>query len=100
MNNITLRLPLAMVLAGAIGACSNPVQHDDEHAEPEGIVIRAGATELVRVEGIDPGGVVTGALSVAVGAESPDLTVSFIDHDGDDITLHADEYWLEVESSS
>lgn len=99
MNNINLRLPLAVLLAGALGACSNPVEHED-HAEPEGIVIRAGATELVRVEGTGPTAVVTGTLSVAAGVDSPDLTVSFIDHDGDDIDLDEHEYWLAVESAN
>ena len=42
--------------------------------------------------------VVTGALSVAAGGTSPELTVSFIDHDGDDIALEAGEYWVEVGS--
>lgn len=100
MNNINLRAPLGVLLLGALtGACSNPVS-DDDHAEPEGIVIRTGTTELVRVEGIGSGGVVTGALSVETGAQSPVLTVSFIDHDGDDIALELDEFWLEVSSNS
>lgn len=101
MNNINFRAPLAMVLlAGLAAACNNPVSHEDEHAEPEGIVIRAGSTEVVRVEGIGAAGVVTGALSVEAGAQSPVLSVTFIDHDGDDIALELDEFWLDVTSSS
>jgi hypothetical protein len=98
MNNINLRSPLAVLLLAAFGACENPVSHED-HAEPEGIVIRAGTTELVRVEGTGAGGVVTGAVSVSVGAQSPELTVSFIDHDGDDLPLEPGEYWLSGQST-
>lgn len=100
MNNITLRAPLAMaLLAGVVAACSNPVSEED-HADPDGIVIRAGATEMVRVEGIGPTAEVTGALSIEAGAQTPVLTVTFIDHDGDDLTLELDEFWLEVVSSN
>lgn len=100
MNNITLRAPLAMaLLATMVAACSNPVSEED-HAEPDGIVIRAGGTEMVRVDGTGPTGQVTGTLSLEAGAQTPVLTVTFIDHDGDDLTLELDEYWLDVESSN
>lgn len=100
MNNITFRAPLAIALvAGTLAGCDNPLSHED-HAEPEGIVIRAGTTEMVRVEGIGPTGEVTGAVSLVAGVETPVLTVSFIDHDGDDITLDTGEYWLSVESTN
>lgn len=99
MNNINLRAPLAIALmASALAACENPVSHED-HAEPEGIVIRAGATELVRVEGIGATGQASGLLSIAAGGETPLLTVSFIDHDGEDLTLDPDEYWIDAESA-
>lgn len=95
MNSIDLRSPLAvMLLAGLFAGCENPVSHED-HTEPEGIVIRAGTTELVRVD--DAG--VTGSIDVAVGAQTPELTVTFIDHDGDDITLDEHEYSIDVEST-
>jgi hypothetical protein len=96
MTIINFRSPLAIIaLAGVLGACDNPVEHED-HAQPDGVVIRAGAAEIIRVD--DDG--VQGALTVVAGAETPDLTVTFVDHDGDDITLEADEYWLSVSSAS
>ncbi|HSJ30660.1 MAG TPA: hypothetical protein VK933_04445 [Longimicrobiales bacterium] len=93
MNNINFRSPLAVLLmAGVVGACDNPVSHEEDHAEPDGMVLRASGTEVVRIG--DDG--VTGALTVAVGTQSPELTVTFIDHEGSDVALDPHEYWVEV----
>jgi hypothetical protein len=96
MDSINFRSPLAAVLlAVVVGACNNPVSHED-HAEPDGIVLRAGATEVIRVN--DDG--VTGALTVVAGAQSPELSVVYIDHDGDDLTLDPAEFWVSVSSAN
>jgi hypothetical protein len=98
MNSINFRSPLAVLVFGAaVAACENPVSSQD-HSEPEGLVVRAGATEVIRVAGAGTGATVTGALVVAAGAQSPELTVTFIDHDGDDLTLDPTEHWVSVES--
>lgn len=97
MNNINFRSPLAVLLmASVVGACENPVSHEEDHAEPDGLVLRASGTEVVRIS--DAG--VTGALTVAAGAQSPELTVTFIDHEGSDIALDPQEFWVEVKSAN
>ncbi|HEX2167143.1 MAG TPA: hypothetical protein VHG09_07875 [Longimicrobiales bacterium] len=100
MNNINWRSPLAgVLLATLVVACENPVSHEEDHAEPEGVLIRAGAAEVARIEGSGEAAVVTGALSVTAGGESPVLTVSFIDHDGHDVAFDPHEYGLDVQSA-
>lgn len=100
MNSINFRSPLAILaLVATVAACDNPVS-SEEHSEPEGVILRAGATEVIRVQGVGAGATVTGALTVVAGAQSPELTVVFIDQDGDEITLDPTEYWVNVVSVS
>jgi hypothetical protein len=99
VNSINFRASLAMLVVGlALGACENPVT-PEHHEEPEGLVIRAGSTELIRVVGALGAGVVTGELAVAAGQQTPELTVTFIDEHGDDLAFD-DEYSLDVASTS
>lgn len=100
MNKIHFRSVLALLAVVAVSAgCDNPVSDDDEdHAVPSGIVIRTGGAELIRVVGfINP--VVTGALTVSANGQTPLLTATYIDDEGDDITL-LPEYYLGVTPAS
>ena len=55
--------------------------------------------EALYLEVTVDGQTVTGQIDVAVGVETADLTVTFLDHDGDAVTLDADMY-LEVSSAN
>ena len=100
MNKIHFRSAIAfLALTAVVAGCDNPVSDDDDdHAVPSGIVIRAGTTEMIRVVGFQ-NPVVTGALTVSAGGQSPVLRATYIDSEGDDITL-VDEYYLGVASVS
>lgn len=96
MNRIAKLFGILALTAVAAPACDNPVDdHDDEHAEAEGVVVLSGSTQLVRVLE----GQVTGSLTVAAGATRPGLTVRFIDHDGRTIAPESGTY-LDVTSSN
>ena len=84
----------------------NPVdsEHEEEHAEAVGLIVRDSGTEIVRVES----GQVTGEIEIGPGEETALLSVRFIDEDGylftpdenDDYALDweiADESIAEVE---
>ncbi len=87
------------VILGGLTACSNPAEDDedhDEHAEEiEGVALVLGDDEVVEV--LDAG--VTGSLSVEEGETTGEITVEFLDHDGEEV--HAedldDEFSLGVE---
>ncbi|HEX6309793.1 MAG TPA: hypothetical protein VFZ69_16585 [Longimicrobiales bacterium] len=99
MNSINFRAPLAWLgLAAALAACENPVTPAD-HEEPEGLVLLDGATEVLRVIGRGAVGVASDTLRVAAGAQTPELTVSFIDEHGDALTID-EENTLAVVSDS
>lgn len=99
MNKIHFRTTLAFLLCAVVSAgCENPVE-EHQDIDPDGIVIRAGATEVIRVVGLaNP--VITGSLTVPEGGQSPLLTATYTDSEGDDITLDTSEYWLGVISAS
>jgi hypothetical protein len=83
----------ALVGALTLAACDDdPTGPDDDHSDPEGLVIRMGGVTLVTVSGTQ----ITGELAIDVGEESADMSVEFTDADGDPIELDDDEY-LEVE---
>lgn len=68
-------------LLGA-GACSDPAGLDD-HSEPEGVVLRIGGQVVASYDGDTRKW--TGDLSVTAGQSTGRMTVTFVDHDGDDI---------------
>ena len=79
-------------------------EHEEEHAEAVGLIVRDSGTEIVRVES----GQVTGEIEVGPGEETALLSVRFLDEDGylftpdenDDYALDweiADESIAEVE---
>ncbi len=71
-----------LIMSGLV-ACSNPAEdEDEEHAEVEGLVLVLGGEEVVRVAEAE----VTGSLTVDIGGEATsDITVGFLDHDGDEV---------------
>ena len=71
---------LVLFIAGC-GDDDNPVdsEHEEEHAEAVGLIIRSSGEEIVRVES----GQVTGEIEVGHGKETALLSVRFIAEDGD-----------------
>lgn len=74
-----------------LAACdSNSVDdHDDEHGDAEGLVLRANGQQIVEVKE----GVATGKITVQAGDESPLIIVEFQDHDGHEV--HAEDLGAE-----
>lgn len=89
----TLGAALALWTLLGTGACSDPAGLDD-HAEPEGVVLRIGGQTVASYDGDTRQW--TGDLSVAAGQSTAQITVVFVDHDGDPITVDSDSY-LEVD---
>lgn len=83
-------LLMVVVLGGCVAG--NPVDPDDDHFEPVGLVLRAGDSELVRYEH----GAVSGAIEIATGTTTPRLTVLFILEDGRAVAPPDDELKLDV----
>lgn len=85
----------ALALVGLLGAgaCGDPAGLDD-HADAEGAVIRLNGQVVASYDGDSRQW--TGELSVAAGQSTGTLTVSFVDHDGDDVRPGSD-YYLQVD---
>lgn len=95
MYSISFRTSLGVAAAVlALAGCDNPVS-PEHHEEPHGIVILADTIELARVTG----GVTVGQIEVAQGAQTPGLTVVFLDDHDEEITLE-EEYSLDVTSTT
>jgi len=89
-------LTTAVVGTMVLAACGDdPVGLDehDEHAEPEGVVLRLNAQVIASYD--EDEGKWTGELEVDVGEETGHIDVIFVDHDGDAIEIDEDLY-LEV----
>ena len=87
-------LTTAVVGTMVLAACGDdPVGLDehDEHAEPEGVVLRLNAQTIASYDE----GKWTGELEVTVGQETAHIDVVFVDHDGAAIAIDEDLY-LEV----
>jgi hypothetical protein len=98
MNSINLRRSLGMLLmAGLVASgCDNPVDEDDhEDIVPAGVSIRSGSTELARAIIVGQVAIPTGSITVAVGAQTPELTIVFLNDLGNAVTL-TDEYHIRV----
>ena len=79
---------LAIALLFGAAACDNPVRGGDHEEAVEGVSIRNGATEVARYFE----GEVTGALpNVVEGQQGPELTVVFLDHDGEPLDFSGEE---------
>jgi hypothetical protein len=84
---------LGLAVAGALvlAACeSDPTGLD--HSDPEGVELVMNGAVIARYDG----GTWTGEMSVNQGAETPHISVYFVDDDGDRITFGSD-FYLEVE---
>jgi len=77
------------LMSSGCGDDDNPVKddHEGEHAEAVGFVIRNSGVEIVRSEG----GTTSGEIEVGHEKETPLLSVRFIDEDGDLFTPHSDD---------
>lgn len=96
MRNTSFRFGasiLALTGVLALGACDDdPVDNDDEHQEPVGLVISNGGTDLVTVNGTT----VTGSLTVDAATETAHLDVEFLDDNGNRFTPDESDEWLRV----
>lgn len=71
-----------VVAAGTISGCDwVDSDGEEEHIRPEGLVLEMNDEEIVTYEN----GVVTGQITVAVGAETDHIHVHFLDADGEEI---------------
>ncbi|MEX2467087.1 MAG: hypothetical protein WD995_09255 [Gemmatimonadota bacterium] len=87
----------ALAVAGMVGlgACSDdPVGLDDHEEAVEGVELVLNGAVIASYDGDSR--TWTGEIDVPVGTETAHITVRFIDHDGDPVTLDADMY-LEVD---
>ena len=77
------------LLSSGCGDDDNPVKddHDGEHAEAVGFVLRTSGVELVRYEN----GEVGGNIEVGVGRETALLSLRFIDEEGDLFAPESDD---------
>ena len=90
--NPTVAVAIAS-LAYAAACSDDPVQPEEEHAEPEGVQLIMSGQTIASFDGDDQAW--TGELDVAVG-ETSTIEVRFVDHDGDAIEIDEDLY-LEVD---
>ena len=89
--------PFALLTAGilALSACESSTEPDDDHAEEvEGVVLVLSGQTIASYDG--DAGTWTGELEVEPGEETAHITVRFVDHDGDAVTLDSD-YYLKVD---
>jgi hypothetical protein len=81
---------MALMFAGCRSATA-----PERHVRPSGVVVTAGAVEVVRVEGTT----VTNSFIVPVGGQTDLLSFTFLDAQGDPITPGSD-YHLELRFAS
>lgn len=95
MKKLIHRHALALAaLVLVLGACSDPMEPDDDHAEAEGVELILGGSVIASYDGHTR--TWTGELEVDEGEETAHITVRFVDHDGDPIQLD-DDFYLEVD---
>ncbi|CAN5895763.1 hypothetical protein BH23GEM9_BH23GEM9_31050 [soil metagenome] len=93
-----VRGTLALVAAGMLAACENPVS-SGSHFTPDGLTIQAGTTVLVEAIGGRTQPTVTGGLTVQAGQQTAPLTLRFTDASGATMTP-PQGYYVEVVSAS
>ena len=79
-SHILFILFLTSSLSLFLAACEDNPVHEEDHAEPVGLIVRADGTETVRVEG----NVVTGTFGITEGTLSLEFQLRFLDEDGDE----------------
>ncbi|MEM6644940.1 MAG: hypothetical protein AAF730_01690 [Bacteroidota bacterium] len=93
MNTRFLSLFALLFTFTFISACdSTDVEDDDheEHADVEGLMLRANGATLVTVDE----GEVSGSISVPLGDETSLIFVQFMNHDGETVTIDDPEFSL------
>ena len=85
---------IAILSVPALYGCEESMTEHEEHAEPEGVQISMGGRVVASYDGDTQQW--TGELEVDAGEETPHITVTFVDHDGDAIPLE-EELYLEVD---
>ena len=98
MVNLVTRLPLAVLVSGTVtlAACGEgTTEPEEDHGEEvEGVLLVLSGRTIASYDGDD--GSWTGELELALGEETAYIAVSFVDHDGDPVSLD-DDFYLEVE---
>lgn len=81
---------MAATLAGtlALGACGDDPTGPDDHAEPEGVVLRLNNQVLASYDG----STWSGEVVLTVGQETAHISVQFVDDHGDPLETDEDEY--------
>ena len=98
MKHARLKLPFALLTAGilALSACESATEPEEDHAdEVEGVVLVLSGQTIASYDG-DTGTWTGEELEVEPDDETAHITVRFVDHDGDAVTLDAD-FYLEVD---
>ncbi len=88
-------LPLAILAlpALALAACeSTAVEEEEEHAEPEGVELVMNGSVVAAYDGDDQSW--TADIEVDAGEETAQISVRFVDHDGDQVPLEDEEFGL------
>jgi len=78
------------LLAFSVGCGDGPTESEEVHIH--GVVISDAGTPVVEVDEL----IVTGAITVAAGDETPDYDFTFMDHDGNPVTSGLADFSLEV----
>ena len=85
INNFKL-LFISVVLLFVSACEDHDHDHDEDHLDAEGFVLESNGTEIYRQF---EGAIITDNLTLAVG-DTLDVSIHFLDHDGDEIE-HEDE---------
>ena len=86
---------VAILSVPALNGCGEFItEPEEEHAEPEGVQISMGGRVIASYDGETQDW--TGQLEVDAGEETPHITVTFVNHEGDAIPLD-EEFYLEVD---
>jgi hypothetical protein len=83
---------MSVLMAGTLvlGACGDDPTGLDDHAEPEGIVLRLNGQVLATYDGDT--GQWSGNLTIGAGQETAHIDVEFVDHEGRALESDDDEY--------
>lgn len=83
-------LGLAVALVATAACDDDPVAPADDHAEPEGVHVLVDGRAVATYDGDDR--TWTGRLDIGLGEGNSEITVRFVDHDGDPVPIDDDLY--------